>query len=94
MWRGLLIFGLHLVAIWALIFALAFCYLTFATNDYRPILAGAAGFWLLGSICLGFEYWLDCKPGAGMRVFWAVCSALVWLELVRRGPAVFFGWTW
>jgi hypothetical protein len=92
MGRGLLLSGLTLIAILAMLLAMGACYLSFATNDYRPILAVALGLWLLGSICFAVLYWLDRKSRALILWLWAIPSALVWADLARRGPAVFFGW--
>ena len=89
MWRGLLVAGLTLTGIVTMLIAVLCCHISVATNDYRAILAAAMGFWLLGSVCFGVVYWLEPKSRMLILCLWGLPSALVWLELARRGPVVF-----
>jgi hypothetical protein len=63
------------------------CWVTFATNDYRPILAMGMGLWLLASACLVV---LLCLRWATVLhlILWALMSLLVWVELLPRGLAL------
>jgi hypothetical protein len=94
MWRIVLAFSLALVGGLAMIAAIGCCHITFATNDYRPVLTAGFLFWLLG-----FVTWTALRVIhiLGERVYLLTCGVptlLVWLELLRRGPFVFFGVRW
>ncbi|OAI45630.1 hypothetical protein AYO44_12640 [Planctomycetaceae bacterium SCGC AG-212-F19] len=89
--RGLVVGLLTVIAIFALLIAALCCHITVATNDYRPILTAAVGFWVLGSVCFGVVYWLERKSPILILCLWAIPSAIVWMEMLRRGPIVFLG---
>lgn len=68
--------------------SVTFCYMTFATHDYRPIVTAGLVSWLLGVACLGFS----CRRGWLPRLaFAALCgpaTLLVGAEMLRRGDLV------
>ena len=85
MWRGLITCCLTLVALAAMLASLFCCYVTFATNDYTPILRSAAAFWVVGTLCWCLIMLLS-DVSRWRVVIPVICwSFLVWHELIRRG---------
>jgi hypothetical protein len=81
-------FSLEALGTLSLSVAVMCCYLTFATNDYRPILAAGLGLWVLGVLCLALSCWWNFTP---RWVFATLCGAatlLVWIEMMNRGHLV------
>jgi hypothetical protein len=68
--------------------AVVFCYASFATNDYRPIVSAGLGFWLLGVACLGLSCWRRWFPRRVFVVSCGLATLLVGAEMLRRGHLV------
>jgi hypothetical protein len=89
MLRTLAHFCLGAVGILATLQGLICCYCTFATNDYRPVLAAGFACWLVGSACLAGLWRWRRLPVAVLLVGWGLPSVAIWAELLRRGLWLF-----
>ena len=82
---------LMIVGVIAMMVSLVHYHATWVTNDYKPILTAGLGYWLVGFGCLTISF----RNGRiRLPLYGIICifpSILIWFELLRRGPYVFFG---
>lgn len=81
------ILALLFIGLVAMAAALGCAFITFATNDYRPIIASGIGFALLALLCFGVLLWWQRTEMAVRMIVFVVGvlpTLLALAELVRR----------
>jgi hypothetical protein len=87
---GVVVLGL--IGMLSMFAALGCAFVTFATNDYRPIIASGFGFGLMALSCFGVLTWRQREGRVVYLVIGVMPTIIAMAELLRRSALGILSW--